>query len=228
MQLLEAGMGLRSAVIELRRPGGSLRFVLFPMVHIGEPSFYEAVMDQLRGCDLVVAEGIQGRSRAASMLTLSYRLVKRGRLGLVTQNLDLGSLNIPVLRPDMSGGDFSRAWRGVSVLHRLLVWLVLPVFIPVVFLFGTRARLAGHLSLDDDHGLGGYIEDFEDMDKVLSDDRDRLLIDALAAIHETRGTEPLLVGVVYGAQHMIAVVHVLSARFGYVPRAGDWLRVFDY
>lgn len=221
-------MGLRSAVIELRRPGGSLRFVLFPMVHIGEPSFYEAVTEQLRGCDLVVAEGIQGRSRAASLLTLSYRLVKRGRLGLVTQSLDLGSLEVPVLRPDMSGGDFDLGWRGVSVLRRLLIWLVLPVFILVVFLFGTRARLAGHLSLDDDHGLGGYVEGFEDVDKVLSDGRDRLLVDALAAIHETRGTEPLRVGVVYGAQHMIAVVHVLSARFGYVPRSGDWLKVFDY
>jgi hypothetical protein len=228
MQLLEAGMGLRSAVIELRRPGGSLRFVLFPMVHIGEPSFYEAVMEQLRGCDVVVAEGIQGRSRAASMLTRSYRLVKRGRLGLVTQNLDLGSLDIPVVRPDVSGGDFDQGWRGVSALRRLLIWLVLPVFILVVFLFGTRARLAGHLHLDDDHGLGGYVEGFEDVDKVLSDDRDRLLVDALAAIHETRGTEPLRVAVVYGAQHMIAVVHVLSARLGYVPRTGDWLTVFDY
>jgi hypothetical protein len=228
MQLLEAGMGLRSAVIELRRPGGSLRFVLFPMVHLGEPSFYEAVMERLRGCDVVVAEGIQGRSRAASVLTLSYRLVKRGRLGLVTQKLDLGSLDIPVLRPDMSGGEFDLGWRGIPILRRLLIWLVLPVFIPVVFLFGTRARLAGHLSLDDDHGLGGYVEGFEEMDKVLGDDRDRLLIDALAAIHETRGAEPLRIGVVYGAQHMIAVVHVLSARFGYVPRAGGWLTVFDY
>ena len=221
-------MGLRSAVIELRRPGGPLRFVLFPMVHIGEPSFYAAVMEQLRGCDVVVAEGIQGRSRAASLLTLSYRLVKRGRLGLVTQNLDLASLDVPVLRPDMSGGDFDLGWRGISVLRRSLIWVLLPVYILMVLVFGTRARLADHLSLDDDHGLGGYAEGFEDVDKVLGDDRDRLLVDALAALHETRGTEPLRVGVVYGAQHMIAVVHVLSARFGYVPRGGDWLTVFDY
>jgi pheromone shutdown protein TraB len=119
-------------------------------------------------------------------------------------------------------------WRGVSILRRLLIWLLLPVYILVVFVFGTRARLADHLSLDDDHGLGGYIEGFEDVDKVLIDDRDRLLVDALAAIHETRGTESLRVGVVYGAHHMIAVVHVLSARFGYTPRAGEWLTVFDY
>jgi hypothetical protein len=227
MQLLEAGMGLRSAVIELRRRGGSVRFVLFPMVHLGEPSFYEAVMGRLRDCDLVVAEGIQGRSRRVSALTLSYRLVKR-RLGLVTQKLDLGSLEVPVLRPDMTGREFDLGWRGIPLRHRLLVWCVLPVFIPVVFLFGTRARLAGHLSLEDDHGWGGRMEGFEELDKVIGSDRDRLLIDALAAIHESRGAEPLTVGVVYGAQHMIAVVHVMSARFGYVPRAADWLTVFEY
>jgi hypothetical protein len=229
MQLLEAGMGLRSAVIELRRQGGSLRFVLFPMVHLGEPSFYEAVMERLRGCDLVVAEGIRGRSRAASALTLSYRLVKRGRLGLVAQKLDLESLAIPVLLPDMTGGEFDLGWRGVPLRQRLLIWCVLPVYVPMVFLFGNRARLAGHLSLEDDHGMGGsHREGFEEMLKVLRDDRDRLLIDALAAIHETHGAEPLRVGVVYGAQHMISVVHVLSARFGYVARTGDWLTVFDY
>jgi pheromone shutdown protein TraB len=66
------------------------------------------------------------------------------------------------------------------------------------------------------------------MDLLLVDQRDRLLIEALSEIHQTRGTEPLTVAVVYGAQHMIAVVHVLSARFGYVPRVGDWLTVFDY
>src|SRR5262245_46043284 len=151
MQLLEAGMGLRSAVIEMRRPKDPLRFVLFPMVHIGEPAFYEAVMKQLRGCDMVVAEGIHGKSRTVSAMTLSYRLIRRGRLRLVTQTLDLESLDVPVVLPDMEGAEFDRTWRGVPVFRRLMFWLLLPVFIPLVFLFGTRARLAGHLSLDDDH-----------------------------------------------------------------------------
>lgn len=228
MQLLEAGLGLRSAVIELRRRGGQVRFVLFPMVHIGEPAFYAAVTERLRDCDLVVVEGIQGRSRSASLLTLSYRLVKRGRLKLVVQDLELESLGVPILRPDMSGGEFERGWRAIPLRTRLVMWCVLPVFVPVVFLFGTRARLAEHLQLEDDHGLGGYLEGFEDLDELLVDERDRRLIDTLTTIHETSDGRPLKVGVVYGAQHMIAVVHTLSARFGYVPRAASWLTVFDY
>ncbi|MEQ7128482.1 hypothetical protein ABN034_28660 [Actinopolymorpha sp. B11F2] len=226
MQLLEAGMGLRSAVIELRRPGTPLRFVLFPMVHLGEPSFYTSVMDRLRDCDLIVAEGLRGRSRSGSLLTLSYRLVRRGRLGLMKQHLDLGSLGRPVLRPDMTGQEFDAGWRTVPLLTRLLLMLTLPVFILYVFAFGSRARLAQQLALEDDHGLGGSEGD-EDIDAILGDARDRLLIDALAKIHEDRGTEPITVAVVYGAQHMIPVVQVMSARFGYVPCAGEWLIVFQ-
>jgi hypothetical protein len=34
--------------------------------------------------------------------------------------------------------------------------------------------------------------------------------------------------VVYGARHMRAVVHGLSARYGYRPAGADWLDVFEF
>src|SRR5439155_5736896 len=38
MQITEVSViGVRSAVIELRRPGSPLRYVLFPMIHMGQP-----------------------------------------------------------------------------------------------------------------------------------------------------------------------------------------------
>jgi hypothetical protein len=228
MQLLEAGLGLRSAIIELRRKDGPLRFVLFPMVHIAEPTFYTAVMERLRECDIVVCEGIHGKSRTVSALTSSYRLVKGGRFGLVRQHLDIASLGVPIVRPDISGDAFDHSWRDVPLTQRLLLWSLLPVYIPLTFLLGSRERLAKHLALEDEHGIGGRIEGTEEIDKVILDDRDRLLVDALSTIHDTRGDEPLKVGVVYGAQHMIAVVHGLSARYGYRPRSAGWLTVFDF
>lgn len=218
---------MRAAVIELRRPGSPFRFVLFPMVHIGEARYYAEVRRLLRECDLVVAEGILGRSRRASALTMAYRLTKGGRLGLVQQNLDLKSLRVPVRYPDMRGEDFDKAVGTIPFRQRWMLWITLPVYVPYVFAFGTRARLARALELDDDHGLGGYIEGFDEWEEVLVDQRDRLLIEELSAIHEEHHAEPLTVGVVYGAQHMIAVVHVMSARFGYVPRAARWVTVFD-
>jgi hypothetical protein len=51
-----------------------MRFVLFPMLHVGAPSFYEEVTRRLQACDLVMTEGIRGRSLTSSALTLTYRL----------------------------------------------------------------------------------------------------------------------------------------------------------
>jgi pheromone shutdown protein TraB len=64
--------------------------------------------------------------------------------------------------------------------------------------------------------------------ELIVDHRDALLIDALVSIHEARSTEPIAVAVVYGAGHMPAVVRALLARYGYRPRAADWLTVFDF
>ncbi|WP_433384065.1 hypothetical protein ACQPZX_23070 [Actinoplanes sp. CA-142083] len=58
MQIVEVSVvGVRSAVLQLKRADTPLRFHFFPMVHIGEPDFYACVADRLRRCDLIVAEG---------------------------------------------------------------------------------------------------------------------------------------------------------------------------
>ena len=57
MQLIEVtDFGVLSAVIWLRRTGTPLRFVLFPMLHLGTAAFYEDLID--RGWDV-------GESRVA-------------------------------------------------------------------------------------------------------------------------------------------------------------------
>ncbi|SEG73506.1 hypothetical protein SAMN04489712_110118 [Thermomonospora echinospora] len=221
-------MGLRAAVIELGRPGSPFRFVLFPMVHVGDPAFYQAVSRRLRDCDMVVMEGIRGRSRSVSSITRAYHAAKLGRLGLVVQDLDLASLDVPIVYPDMDGREFSQGVRALPLRQRLTWWCLAPVLVPTVLLFGTRAVLASHLTLDDDHGVSARSEGFEEWEALAVDRRDALLIEELARIHEAHGTAPLRVAVVYGAQHMIAVVHTLSARFGYSPRSATWLTVFDY
>lgn len=95
MQFVEASsFAVRSAVIQLRRPGTPLGFVLFPMIHLATPAFYADVMTRLAGCQLIVAEGGVGADRTAGgqALTLSYRLAGRTRRwGLATQLLVFGS-----------------------------------------------------------------------------------------------------------------------------------------
>jgi hypothetical protein len=233
MQIIEVSVvGVRSAVITFRRPDTPMQIVLFPMLHLGTRGFYKAVAARLRDCQLVVAEGIRGRSATGSLLTMSYRLLGRSRrLGLVVQDLHLDMLGIPVLRPDMSGEEFDSRWRKeVSRLHRFLVIPAVPVFAACMLLFGTRRVLGRYLALDDLPTREQEMVEaaFGDVDKVIVHDRDVLLIEELTSIHEERCAEAIKVAVVYGAGHMPTVAAVLVARLGYHARSAEWLTVFDY
>jgi hypothetical protein len=58
MQFIESSIiGLRSAVTTFTHPATPLRFVLFPMVHVGEQQFYDEVAARVRLCQVIVAEG---------------------------------------------------------------------------------------------------------------------------------------------------------------------------
>lgn len=89
MHLIEqTGFGVRSAMLTLERRGSATRFVLFPMLHLGTPAFYRAVHRSLKDCDVVVVEGVRGRTTAA--VTMAYRIAGRIRRdGLVEQGRGL-------------------------------------------------------------------------------------------------------------------------------------------
>jgi hypothetical protein len=233
VQMVEASaIGVRSAAITFRRPDTPMQIVLFPMLHLGTKDFYKAVAARLGECELVVAEGIRGRSGTASLLTMSYRLLGRSRrLGLVVQDLDLDTLGIPVMRPDMTGSEFEKRWRKeVSRLHRSLIVLAVPVFVACMLTLGTRRVLGRYLTLDDlptrEQEMAAAT--FTDIEKLIVHDRDALLIDVLTSIHKDRCAEAIKIAVVYGAGHMPAVAAVLVARLGYQARSAEWLTVFDY
>jgi hypothetical protein len=231
MQIVEVSVtGVRSAVIMLRRQPTPLQFALFPMIHLGTPAFYEAVTERLAGCQLIVAEGVTGRSAAVRALTLAYRLPGRSRrLNLALQDIDYAALGVPVIRPDITAEQFQQRWRGVPLLQRAAVWCLIPPFAVAELLFGTRRFIARYLAVEDlpeknislERGLGELIE-------LVVDHRDRLLIEGLASIHQARCAEPITVGVVYGAGHIAAVVQALLVEYGYRPRTAEWLTVFDF
>lgn len=232
MQLIEVSVtGVRSAVITLRREQTPMAFELFSMVHLGTPAYYRAVTEHLRNCQLIVAEGVSGRSLITRALTLAYRLPGRSRrLDLVVQRIDYAGLGIPVIRPDLTARQFRQRWRAIPALQRLAVWCLLPPAALAVRVFGTRRFMARHLSLDDlptseDHMARSVAGELLEL---IVDHRDGLLIAALASIHEERCAEPVTVAVVYGAGHLPAVVRALLARYGYRPLTAEWLTVFDF
>lgn len=232
MQLIEVSLtGVRSAAITLRSPDAAMTFTLFPMVHLGSPEYYRSVTGRLAGCDLVVAEGVSGMSVTARALTLAYRLPALSRrLALAVQDVDYASLDIPVIRPDMTARQFRHHWRSVPALQRLAVLCLVPAVALPFALVGTRRTLSRYLATDD---LPTYLDDqvrraVPELTEVLLDHRDRLLVDCLESIHRTRHDKNIDVAVVYGAEHMRAVTRELFSRHGYRPRTAEWITVFDF
>jgi hypothetical protein len=221
-------LGVRTAVVQLRRKGTPCRFTLYPMIHVGEPSFYQAVRARLARHDLIVDEGIIGPSRMAELLTSVYRSDPlRTRLGLQVQPRDLCDVGVPVVRPDMTGPEFEDRCRGIGLPERALLYTAVPAYGVFVRLFLTRAMLAQELQLDCDtlairEPTGLRIEE------IITDERDALLCAEADRIHTGRCEEDIDVAVVWGAAHVAPLVAYLRMRYGYVPRDAEWLLVFDF
>jgi hypothetical protein len=235
VQIIEVSVtGVRSAVITLQRSETPMRIVLFPMIHAGAPAFYQSVAARIRDCDLVIAEGITGISPVAWALTLAYRLPGRNRrLGLTVQDVDPAALGVPVINADMTAREFARGWRSVPAVHRLAVVFLIPLTALAIRLFGTRrflARYARHWQVEDLPGRADELlhRKAPEATALILDRRDALLVDALVAVHEARKDEPIDVAVLYGAAHMRAVTREMFARFGYRPRAAEWLQIIDF
>jgi hypothetical protein len=141
--------GLRSAALQLRRPETSLRFTMYPMIHVGLPSFYADVATRLRDCDLIVAEGIEGPSEETAAIKTMYEQSTRGRgSSMVVQNID--SLGPPVIYPDMTGADLDRSIRDhISLSDRLLLRAASPVVGLLSRFVGPEILMNPFLTVDD-------------------------------------------------------------------------------
>ncbi|EWM64729.1 hypothetical protein MCBG_01862 [Micromonospora sp. M42] len=212
MQIIEHSViGTRSAVLRLRRPGSRLEFLVFPMLHVASPAFYAAVTKRLRECDLLVVEGVSGRSVVGSALTLTYRAMPANRRsGLVTDPIPYASLGVEVLNPDVSAAEFAEGWRAMPLRYRLQMWLVIPFVTVMQFFGGTRRLLSPEIEVND-----------------LPSATDERLLAALSELIRTRSSERIDVAVVYGAGHVPAIVRGLFELHGYRPRAAEWLTVLE-
>jgi hypothetical protein len=223
-----SGMGVRSAVVQLRRKGTPCRFTIYPMIHVGEPSFYLAVRARLARHDLIVEEGISGPTRAGELLTSVYRSeTLQLRLGLQVQPRNLCDVGVPVVRPDMTGPEFEERWRRIGLPERALWYAATPAFGLYTRLFMSRAMLARELQLDCDTLAIEEPTELELM-KIITDERDALLCAEAGRIHTGRCEEDIDVAVVWGAAHVAPLVAYLRMRYGYVPRDAEWLLVFDF
>ncbi|HEX5542790.1 MAG TPA: hypothetical protein VFX60_14710 [Micromonospora sp.] len=226
MQITEVtDFGLRSAVLTLARSGSPLRFVLYPMVHVGQADFYRQVARRLRQCDLIVAEGYDGPSSTGLAYAIAIRLTRqRSGSRIIHQDINYQELGIPVIWPE-------RLFRNTARRNRMPWWgwlevaLLTPI-LTVMMAVGVRKWvLRRGYEVSDDSDVRIFLRFLQ---KPLVNDVDRDLLAALCEIHEARHTEPIQVAVVYGAGHVPAVIQGLYERYRYRARSGEWLDIIDF
>lgn len=231
MQFIEKnGYDVRSAIYHLKKDNSGLEFILFPMVHVGSHEFYEQVKARLSECGLILAKGV--KSRRVQYLTYSYRVIRKiKRIELVTQGeaLKLADFRHKVVNADLDGQVFDQHWARLALSLRLMIIFGLPVYVVYLLLYGTKESLATQMALDDVPSLEEelmYDERDEVLDKLLIDERDQQLISQIEELDQAGGGEKKVVGIVYGAMHMRAVMNVMLHKLGYRVADTQWVTVF--
>ncbi|MFE4652277.1 hypothetical protein [Streptomyces sp. NPDC056707] len=199
--------------------------MIFPMLHVASPTFYSQVRIRLRECDLIVVEGIRGKSVGVSALTLAYRFTpRRRRNGLQEQREELLLPEaVPVVNPDVTAAEAIADLKTLPRWTYLLLMVAAPVMGLVFALRGPRAFLDEDLVVEDlPSTLRAEMMADDPVGHAMIDRRDQRL---LGEIHAERGDEPIRVAIVYGAGHVPAIVSGLRNRYGYRPREAEWLTV---
>ncbi len=232
MQFIEKNsFNVRSAIYHLKKDGSGTEYLLFPMIHVGTKEYYDEVSDRLKSCDLILIEGVQ--SKRAGLLTLSYRIVSKiKRMDLVTQQegMKIANLRSKIFNSDMTGEVFDQRWDSLPLVLRLQLVFYIPIFVVYLFLFGTREIIAEHLAFEDlpsSEEILNQDDNYDKLDMLLIDERDRQLIQNIEKINSTATQDKQVVGIVYGAHHMRNVVNYLSNKLNYKVVNADWVTVFD-
>jgi hypothetical protein len=232
MQFIEKNsFNVRSAIYRLMKDEDGLEFLLFPMIHIGSKEFYAEVSQRLAKCDLILAEGVD--SKKANLLTRSYRIVKKiRRLDLITQQegMKTSSFRGKIVDADIKGSAFDEHWSSLPFTLKAQILFLMPVYVVYLFLFGTRETIAENIALEDLPSSQEILlqdNDFDKLDALLIDERDRRLIHNIESLHQTNGKDKKIVGVVYGAMHMRNVISFLLRKLNYRIAKAEWVTVFD-
>ncbi|WP_150136470.1 hypothetical protein [Streptomyces hyaluromycini] len=202
--------------------------MIFPMLHVASPTFYSQVRLRLRECDLIVLEGIRGKSAGVSALTLAYRFAPRRRRNGLQEQRDelLLPKDVPVVNPDVTAAEAIEDLRTLPRWMYLLLMVAAPVMGLVFALRGPSVFFDEDLAVEDlPSTLRAEMMADNPVEQAMTGRRDQRLLDALGEIHAERGEEPIRVAVVYGAGHVPAIVSGLWDRYGYRPREAEWLTV---
>lgn len=202
-----------------------MEITLFPMVHIGDVSFYRQTFDDALRHEVVLKEGVN--SPVVRHITASYRwAAKRPELGLLVQPRmpEPATPATRVLNADVSTAEFHRLWSLVPIWLRILVYVGAPLIGLRRRWSETRQGLIKGLSLEDipsNEEVISWNAESGHLSRAILHARDEHLVKRLEEVL-AEAPRPKRVAIVYGAQHMRAVIRALSGRLGFHPVSSEW------
>jgi hypothetical protein len=214
--------------MEFRHRDSAVSVTLYPMVHVGERSFYETTYAEAFTHDVTLVEGV--RSPVSRHMTRSYRWLNFNKLGLTLQpkppTQDAACARI--IKADLSPDEFHREWRKISLPLRALFYVLAPLVGIQRRVFASREKLAEKMSLDDRKSADEILSWSPRMDPLFHSvlhARDERLLECLGA--ELGSTESKRVAVIYGAMHIRSVMRELGRRGFYCVEA-SWRTIFAF
>ncbi|WP_321501165.1 hypothetical protein [Breoghania sp.] len=231
MQIIESSIfGVRSVRMVLTSKDHPHEVTLFPMIHIGEATFFEAVIADAVSHDIVLHEGV--KSRHSKRLTRSYRwaaVSKKLGLRLQQQFRAKEICDTRVIRADLDTDEFDRLWRGLPFRLRCLAYF-LPSLVGLQRrLFATRESLAEGIAMSDHTSSQEWLDWGDDVDAffgVILRAHDRRLIECLEEVLAEPCDEPRRIAIVYGARHMRAVLRHLTKDYRFRVSENRWMTVW--
>jgi len=153
-------------------------------------------------------------------------------MNLVTEQdgLRVESFRAKIVNADMDGSAFDERWSSLPVLLRAQLFIIIPIFVVYLFLFGTREMLAKNIALDDLPSSEEILwedDSFEPWDSLIIDERDKKLIEHITGLADQQIVDSQQVGIVYGARHMRSTVAFLMQELNYRVVTAEWIKVFD-
>ncbi len=153
-------------------------------------------------------------------------------MDLITQHegMKVDGFREKILNVDMEGPAFDERWSSLPIVLRAQLFIIIPVYVVYLFLFGTRDTLAQNLALEDLPSSEEILmedDSFEQLGSLVLDERDRKLIEQIAKLNDQRSETAQRIGIVYGAFHMRAVMTFLMQKLNYRVAKAEWVKVFD-
>lgn len=222
-----SGTCYRTSISVLGRPGGGIRWVLIPTIHMGHADYYWEIWQRLRTCQAVIAEQYDGPSSTGLAYITAMRWTgQRVARRLVHQDIDYGALGVPIIFPDAHLGPEAQPDRRMPREGLADLALMTPYLAIQMALTGSDP-VEGMTSLElTDESRPRFADEY--LTRIILTERDELLLGAIGEIDGEFAAEDMEVAVVFGALHIPVVVRELR-RIGHRVEPGTrWLTAIDF